>query len=110
MVRAHVVAQLGGLGYTIREAASAAEALAVLDSGWIFDLLFTDMVMPGGMNGRQLADAALLRQPKLKVLFTSGYTEDAIVHQGRLDAGVNLLGKPYRRADLAVKIRRVLEA
>ena len=92
-----------------KEAASAAEALEVIDSRWAFDLLFTDVVMPGGMNGKQLADAALLRQPGLKVLFTSGYTEDAIVHQGRLDPGVNLLSKPYRRADLVAKIRLVLD-
>lgn len=109
LVRKHVVAQLGSLGYRIKEAASAAEALEAMDGGLNFDLLFTDVVMPGGMNGRQLADAALLRQSELKVLFTSGYTLDAIGHQGRLDAGVNLLGKPYRRADLAAKIRGVLD-
>jgi CheY-like chemotaxis protein len=84
-VRQHVAAQLVGLGYQVKEAASAAEALAILDSGWSIDLLFTDVVMPGGMNGKQLADAVRLRQPALKILFTSGYTEDAIVHQGRLD-------------------------
>jgi len=109
-VRTHVVAQLSGLGYGVRDVASAAEALAVMDDGWPFDLLFSDVVMPGGMNGRQLADAALLRRPDLKVLFTSGYTEDAIVHHGRLDPGVNLLGKPYRRAELATKIRDVLDS
>ena len=110
MVRDHVTAQLGDLGYQIRQAASAADALAILDSDTTIDLLFTDVVMPGGMNGKQLADAALLRQPGLRVLFTSGYTEDAIVHQGRLDPGVNLLGKPYRRAELVAKIRHVLDA
>lgn len=108
-VRQHVAAQLGGLGYQVKEAASAAEALAVLDSDWPIDLLFTDVVMPGGMNGKQLADAASLRRPALKVLFTSGYTEDAIVHQGRLDPGVTLLGKPYRRAELVTKVRQVLD-
>jgi len=108
MVRSHVVAQLESLGYECKEAASAADALEIMDDGWTADLLFTDVVMPGGMNGKQFADAALSRQPDLKVLFTSGYTEDAIVHQGRLDPGVNLLSKPYRRADLATKIRGVL--
>lgn len=108
-VRQHVAAQLDSLGYQIREAASAAEALAIMDSGWHIDLLFTDVVMPGGMNGKQLADAARLRRPALKVLFTSGYTEDAIVHQGRLDPGVILLGKPYRRAELVAKVRQVLD-
>lgn len=108
-VRQHVTAQLDSLGYRIKEAASAAEALAIMDSGWPIDLLFTDVVMPGGMNGKQLADAARLRQPALRVLFTSGYTEDAIVHQGRLDPGVVLLGKPYRRAELVAKVRQVLD-
>lgn len=65
--------------------------------------------LTGGMNGKQLADAARLRRPALKVLFTSGYTEDAIVHQGRLDPGVVLLGKPYRRAELVAKVRQVLD-
>ncbi len=66
--------------------------------------------MPGGMNGRELADAALAVRPGLKVLFTSGYAEDAIVHDGRLDRGVNLLSKPYRRQELAVKLREALNA
>ncbi|TCO75541.1 hybrid sensor histidine kinase/response regulator [Chromatocurvus halotolerans] len=109
LVRKHVATQLASLGYEIREAASAAEALALIESGWTADLLFTDVVMPGGMNGKQLADEALLRQPGLRVLFTSGYTEDAIAHQGRLDPGVHLLSKPYRRADLVAKIREALE-
>ncbi|OFE12991.1 hypothetical protein PHACT_07440 [Pseudohongiella acticola] len=108
-VREHVAAQLGSLGYQIKEAASATEALAIMDTGWPIDLLFTDVVMPGGMNGKQLADAARQRQPALRVLFTSGYTEDAIVHQGRLDPGVVLLGKPYRRAELVAKVRQVLD-
>lgn len=110
LVREYVVAQLGSLGYRIKQAASAADALALLDTENTIDLLFTDVVIPGGMNGKQLADAALLRQPDLRVLFTSGYTEDAIVHRGRLNPGVNLLGKPYRRADLVAKIRHVLDA
>lgn len=109
LVRQHVVTQLGGLGFRIRQAASAADALVILDEVRTIDLLFTDVVMPGGMNGKQLADAALIRQPGLRVLFTSGYSEDAIVHQGRLDPGVNLLEKPYSRADLVAKIRHVLE-
>jgi CheY-like chemotaxis protein len=74
-----------------------------------FDLLFTDVIMPGAMNGRQLADAILNARPDLKVLFTSGYTENAIIHHGRLDQGVLLLAKPYRKSDLAKMIRKALE-
>ena len=108
MVRDYVVAQLRGLGYKTTAAASGAEALAMIDAGAVPDLLFTDIIMPGGMNGRELADAARGRYPDLKVLFTSGYTESAIVHHGRLDAGVHLLAKPYRKADLARMIRRAI--
>jgi CheY-like chemotaxis protein len=79
--------------------------------GWMsdIDMLLTDIVMPGGMNGRQLADEALKLRPDLKVLFSSGYSENAIVHHGRLDAGVELLSKPYRLQDLAAKVRKVLD-
>jgi CheY-like chemotaxis protein len=66
--------------------------------------------MPGGMNGRQLADEVRRRRPELKTLFTSGYTENAIIHHGRLDAGVLLLAKPYRKSDLARMIRKALLA
>jgi FixJ family two-component response regulator len=65
--------------------------------------------MPGGMNGRQLADIVMARRPTIKVLYTSGYTENAIVHHGRLDAGVLLLAKPYRKSDLARMVRAALE-
>ena len=65
--------------------------------------------MPGGVNGRQLAEQALALCPTLKILYTSGYTENAIVHHGRLDRGVNLLSKPYRRNELANKVRKVLD-
>ncbi len=81
----------------------------MLDSDVTIDLLFTDAVMPSDMNGRQLADAALHRMPDLKALFTSGYTEDAIVHQARLDQDIQLLSKPCRRSELASKVRRVLD-
>jgi DNA-binding response OmpR family regulator len=65
--------------------------------------------MPGGMNGRQLADEAVRRQPSLKVLFTTGYSRDAIIHHGRLDAGIQVIGKPFAYDELAAKIRAVLD-
>lgn len=109
MVRRHVVRQFSRLGYTIKETASAAEALAVIHGGWAFDLLFTDVVMPGGMNGPELAAEVHRLRPGIKVLFTSGYSDNAITHQGRLDTGMHLLNKPYRQVELARKVRYVLD-
>ena len=83
--------------------------MAIADRGTPFDLLFTDVIMPGKMNGRQLAEEMARRRSPLKVLFTSGYTENAIIHHGRLDPGVLLLAKPYRKTDLARMIRRALD-
>jgi signal transduction histidine kinase len=108
LVREYVVTQIQRLGYETLAARNAAEALETIDSSRRIDLLFTDVIMPGGMNGRQLATKALKRRPELKVLYTSGYTENAIVHHGRLDAGVLLLAKPYVSADLARMIRIAL--
>jgi PAS domain S-box-containing protein len=108
LVRTYVNAQLQSLGYATLSAANAAEALAIADAGAAFDLLFTDVIMPGGMNGRQLAAEMMQRRPALKVLFTSGYTENAIIHHGRLDSGVLLLAKPYRKLDLARMLRLAL--
>ncbi|MEK9284199.1 PAS domain S-box protein [Bradyrhizobium sp. ISRA442] len=108
LVRQYVVTQIKSLGYAALEAANAAEALAVIDADTGIDLLFTDVIMPGAMNGRQLADEAARRRPDLKTLFTSGYTENAIVHHGRLDSGVLLLAKPYRKSELARMIRTAL--
>jgi PAS domain S-box-containing protein len=110
LVRAYVSAQLQGLGYTTLAAANGAEALAIADDGAAFDLLFTDVIMPGRLNGRQLAAEMLQRRPSLKVLFTSGYTENAIIHHGRLDSGVLLLAKPYRKLDLARMLRIALNS
>ncbi|CCE12026.1 putative sensor histidine kinase with a response regulator receiver domain [Bradyrhizobium sp. STM 3843] len=108
LVREYVVAQVGRLGYRTLAARNAGEALSIIGSPERIDLLFTDVIMPGGMNGRQLATEALKRRPELKVLYTSGYTENAIVHHGRLDAGVLLLAKPYLTSDLARMIRIAL--
>jgi CheY-like chemotaxis protein len=109
MVRRFVREQVAGIGYEVLSAANAAEALRLLESGEAIDLLFTDVVMPGEMDGRQLAEAARQLRPDLPVLYTSGYTENAIVHQGRLDPGVLLLNKPYRLADLAEKLAAALK-
>ena len=108
LVKDYVLTQLHSLGYVTLDAANAAEALAIVEAGSEFDLLFTDVIMPGAMNGRQLADELQKRKPGLKVLFTSGYTENAIIHHGRLDSGVLLLAKPYRKSDLAIMIRKAL--
>ena len=109
-VRTSAITQLHSLGYKTLAAPNAAEALAIADGGAQFDLLFTDVIMPGKMNGRQLAEELAKRRSSLKVLFTSGYTEDAVIHHGRLDPGVLLLAKPYRKLELARMLRRALVA
>jgi PAS domain S-box-containing protein len=109
MVREYVVGQLRSLGYTIIEAVNGPNAIAAFDSAPHVDLLFTDIVMPGGMSGRELADEVRRRYPQLKILFTSGYTENAVVHHGRLDPGVDLLNKPFAKRALAAKVRTVLD-
>jgi signal transduction histidine kinase len=108
LVREYVVTQISRLGYDTLAASNAAEALAIINGPERIDLLFTDVIMPGGKNGRELAIEAQMRRPGLKILFTSGYTENAIVHHGRLDAGVLLLAKPYVSSDLARMIRTAL--
>ena len=109
-VRAFVVKQLHELGYRVAEAKDGPSALSALEESTPIDLLLTDVIMPGGMTGRQLSDEAMRRRPDLKTLFISGYTEDSIVHQGKLDPGVNFLSKPFRRRDLALKVREALDA
>jgi CheY-like chemotaxis protein len=110
LVRSYVVALVQSLGYRALAAANAEEALAIFDSGAAIDLLFTDIVMPGSTNGRRLAIEARSRRPSLKVLYTSGYAQTALIRDGRLDAGALLLAKPYRKADLAKMIRAALTA
>jgi signal transduction histidine kinase len=109
LVRQYVITQLVGLGYRAIPAANADEALLLIDQGTACDLLFTDVIMPGSRNGRELAGEVTQRRPGVKVLYTSGYSQSAIIHNGRLDPGVLLLTKPYRRADLAQMIRIALE-
>jgi len=110
LVRNFVTAQLESLGYKTVSAGDGHAALQMIEAGQAFDLLFTDIVIPGGMSGRELADEIAKRRPGLKVLYTSGYTDNAIVHHGKLDDGVMLLTKPYRRNQLAEMIRRALNS
>ncbi|NID17362.1 response regulator [Luteibacter yeojuensis] len=107
-VRDTVVAMLGDLGYRVLKARDAQSALSIVESGIAVDLLFTDVVMPGALRSPELARKAAERQPGIAVLFTSGYTENAIVHGGRLDEGVELLSKPYSRDQLARRVRHLL--
>jgi len=108
-VRQFSVDALGELGYHVLEADGAAAALRLLDAHPEITLLFTDVVMPD-VNGRKLADEARQRRPDLKVLFTTGYTRNAVVHNGVLDPGVELIGKPFTIEELAAKVREVLDA
>jgi CheY-like chemotaxis protein len=108
LVRNFVTAQLRNLGYKTVSAADGPTALALVRNGEAFDLLFTDVIMPGGMTGRQLADEVEKLRPGVKVLYTSGYTDSAIAQHGRLDDGVLLLPKPYRKAQLAQMVRQAL--
>ncbi|KJB90131.1 hypothetical protein N826_06215 [Skermanella aerolata KACC 11604] len=107
-VREFSVDALTELGYRVLEADGAAAALRLLEAHPDIVLLFTDIVMPD-INGRKLADEALRRRPELKVLFTTGYTRNAVVHNGVLDPGVELIGKPFTLEELAAKVRAVLD-
>jgi signal transduction histidine kinase/two-component SAPR family response regulator len=108
IVQATAVDMLTELGYRVLKANDGESALIVLQSGIPIDLLFTDVVMPGPVRSPELARRAKQLLPNIEVLFTSGYTQNAIVHGGRLDPGVELISKPYRREDLARKIRDML--
>jgi PAS domain S-box-containing protein len=107
-VRSMSVEALRELGYTVVEAGRPGEAIRMFEAGRQIDLLFTDVVMPE-MSGRQLADCLLALKPDLKVLFTTGYTRNAIVHNGVLDTGTHLLPKPFTIDDLAAKVRAILD-
>jgi PAS domain S-box-containing protein len=109
MVREHTGKQIVGLGYAVITAESAIDALRLADDGYVPDLLFTDVVMPGGMNGRQLALKLRERWPHLRVLYTSGYAHGQLTIDGESVPSKYVLGKPYRRADLAAKLREVLD-
>ena len=108
-VRDYTIEIVGDLGYTVLSAGDGATALRLLDSHREVSLLFTDVGLPGGMNGRQLAEQALRRHPRLKVLYTTGYARNAIVHQGRLDTGVEVVFKPFTYSDIAARLRQLMD-
>lgn len=103
-----VTSVLNSLGYQVLQAENAHRALEIIDSGVKPDLLFTDVVMPGPLSAPELAQEAKKRHPDMAILFTSGYTRNALISGGRLDEGVQLLSKPYRREQLAQKVRQIL--
>jgi len=108
-LRTYTAGVLRELGYTVLDAANGRAALELLQAHNDVALLFTDVVMPDGLNGRQLAEEAVRRRPGIKVLYTTGYTRNAIVHNGRLDPGVKLISKPFTYRELAEKVRRLLD-
>jgi CheY-like chemotaxis protein len=109
MVREFAAGAIEEAGYRVLIAEDGETALAVIDRHPEIVMLFTDVVLTGPMNGKAVADEAIARRPGLKTLFTTGYTRNAIIHQGRLDEGVAFLGKPYSAAGLARKLRQVLD-
>jgi CheY-like chemotaxis protein len=109
-VRAYSTQVLRELGYRVLEAPNASAALEILDRQADVHLLFTDIGLPGAMNGRQLSDEARRRRSGLKVLFTTGYAGDAIIRAGRLEAGISLMNKPFTFADLTKRVRDALDA
>ena len=108
-MRAYAAEILQELGYHVIEACNGVAALEVLEGDEHIDLLLSDVVMPGGVNGRQLADEAVLRRPDLKVLFMTGYARNAILDRGHFD-GVQMIGKPFSFDELADKVRKRLDA
>jgi CheY-like chemotaxis protein len=109
-VRASVVKQLQSLGYDVSEADHGKAAIAMFETASLpYDLLLTDVVMPGPVGGRALADEVLRRWPTTKIVFVSGYAENAVLHEGQADEGVVLLIKPFRKADLARTVRQAMD-
>jgi CheY-like chemotaxis protein len=108
-VRSHAISSLESVGYRVIVASDGPEALTLLRGGAEPELLFTDLVMPGGMNGWELAAKAREIRPKLKVLYTSGYPLESLIDRGESDPGAHMLSKPYRVAELARLVREVLD-
>jgi CheY-like chemotaxis protein len=109
-VRSYAITCLSSLGYRVIEAVDGREALHKLNHGTVADILFTDVVMPGGINGWELAERARQIRPGLKVLLTSGYALETLAERGRLPRGAVILNKPYRKAELAKRLREALSA
>jgi CheY-like chemotaxis protein len=108
-VRMLIVDVLRELGYTALEAGTGASGLAVLQSGLGVDLVVTDVGLPGGMNGRQMVDAARVGTPDLKALFITGYAENAVIRSGHLEPGMHVMTKPFAIDHLAARIRELIE-
>jgi CheY-like chemotaxis protein len=109
-VRAGVAQQLASLGYSVSEAPDASAGLAAFEAApEPYELLLTDVVMPGPIGGKALAEEVLRRWPGTPVIFMSGYTEDSVIRQGRLDPGMRLLTKPFRKRELAIAVREALD-
>jgi len=109
MLREHVVGQIGALGYRVSAASNGSSALEIIRDRTDIDLLFTDIVMPGGMSGYELAEAARTIRPELRILYTSGYNEISSGGDGPLSEGGEMLPKPYRRQELASRLRNMFE-
>ena len=109
-LRAFTAEALNELGYRVLEAENAVAAIKLLEQEDDIALLFTDVVLPGGTNGRALAEEVVRRRPSTRVLFTTGYTKNAIVHHGRLDPDIKLLGKPFTYSELASKVRALIDS
>ncbi len=107
-VRTLAVTLLGDLGYEVMEAGDGASAIAAMKSRSRIDLLFTDVILAGGMSGPEIAAEAKCIQPAMRILFMSGYPSEAMIRRGELEQGADLLNKPFRKADLARKVREVL--
>jgi CheY-like chemotaxis protein len=107
-VRSSTCGILSALGYRVLEAPDAAAALGIVESGQAVDLVFTDVIMPGPVSSLQLAEAVRTNLPQAQVLYTSGYAEGVLAHEGKLDASVNLLQKPYHPDALSARIRHLL--
>jgi CheY-like chemotaxis protein len=108
-VRSYAITCLQSLGYSVVMAANGTEALEKLTAGVKVDLLFTDIVMPGSINGWELAERAQALRPGLKVLFTSGYALETLIERGRMHSEAAVLNKPYRKAELARRLRDILD-